>query len=195
MPGSFPTPRLPLKTRPIPQFLQALLVVLAVIGAIVAVSWAQPSGIPATVAWAKSGQSLALLEPLHPDFPVETVRLAGIIAPAIGQTPWDQDSRDCLEAQVNRQRVRVVPTETSPDIYDRVWAEVWQGPQLVNAALLEQGCALLDETALAHQPHQQTLIYAQEQARILGQGIWNPLNPLRQHPRAFSSSPPSSPGE
>ncbi|MGD1904909.1 MAG: thermonuclease family protein [Leptolyngbyaceae cyanobacterium] len=172
-----------LKTQSIYLGLSVLL--LSVIASILTLG-VRAQGLPATVAWAKSGQTLELLAPLSSDLPVETVRLTGILAPEIGQAPWDQQAKDCLEARVYDQRVRVVPTETAPDSYGRIWAEVWRGSELINATLLENGCVLVDETTLATQSHCRELVYAQERARILGLGIWNPQTPLRLHPHEFS---------
>lgn len=145
---------------------------------------AQDPGIVATVDYAQSGHTLELLSDLSVEFPVLEVRLAGVQAPDRQQIPWGPAARECL-AELASHQIRVEPQGTHPDAYGRIWANVWAKGQLVNAAVLAQGCALLDSDRLPQQRYRSELIYAQEEARLLGKGIWSPDNPLREAPSAF----------
>ncbi len=148
------------------------------------VAQAAPPGTLATVDYAKSGHTLELLTELSPDLPVMDIRLAGIEAPDRQQKPWGPDARTCLADQMP-SRVRIEPQNSTPDQYNRLWAYVWADQVLVNAAVLQAGCAFLDSDRLAQQRYGEQLIYAQEAARLLGRGIWSPVRPLRETPSAF----------
>ncbi|MEL6383917.1 MAG: thermonuclease family protein [Cyanobacteria bacterium J06626_18] len=151
---------------------------------------AQDPTIVAKVDYAKSGHTLELLSELSADIPVMDVRLAGVQAPDRDQKPWGREARQCLQALTEQSegRVRVEPQSLTPDGYGRIWAYVWQGKQLVNAAVLAEGCAFLDSDRLSQQRYGEQLIYAQESARLLGLGIWDPDNPLRETPASFRQS-------
>ncbi|WP_162160843.1 thermonuclease family protein [Leptolyngbya sp. PCC 6406] len=146
--------------------------------------------MPATVDRVQSGQTLELLYPLpiNSALTVDKIRLSAITAPDLKQEPWGPEARNCLRDQVQRQVVRIEPASANADSYGRLWANVWWGDRLINETLLEAGCVFLDEAALAHHPHREKLIYAQERARILGLGVWNPAQPLRQSPDDFRRS-------
>ncbi|MBE7382526.1 MAG: thermonuclease family protein [Leptolyngbya sp. SIO1E4] len=158
----------------------ALLVIFLGVGR----AWAQAPGMIATVDYAKSGQTLELLSELSTQMPVMDIRLAGIQAPDMEQTPWGPEARQCLSTLAEGQ-IRVEPQAPTPDRYNRLWAYVWADGQLVNAAVLAQGCAVLASDRLPQQRYGAQLVYAQEAARLLGYGIWAPENPLRETPDAF----------
>ncbi|NJN20163.1 MAG: thermonuclease family protein [Leptolyngbya sp. RL_3_1] len=174
--------------------LQLLLVGVALVGVIVLGVQSQSPRTVAVVDYAVSGQSLALLYPLETSVEVSTLRLAGITAPDLDQAPWGPAARDCLNQQVRDQTVRIEAQDPEVDSFGRLWAYVWRGENLVNQILLAEGCAYIDETALLHHPQSEDWIYAQERARILGLGIWDPDQPLRQSPQAFrqAQTTPSS---
>ncbi|MEB3268052.1 MAG: thermonuclease family protein [Leptolyngbya sp.] len=147
-----------------------------------------PDPLAVAVAYAPSGQSLQLLYPvaLPPQgTPVEAVRLTGITAPDRDQVPWGPAAQDCLNQRVRDQNLRLEAANPEADAYGRLWAYAWLGDRLINQELLEAGCAYLDQATLLHHPEPETWIYAQEQARLLGLGLWNPEQPLRQSPDAF----------
>ncbi|MGF1520875.1 MAG: thermonuclease family protein [Leptolyngbyaceae cyanobacterium] len=148
---------------------------------------AEDSTLSAKVDYAKSGHTLELLSELSADMPVMAIRLAGVQAPDREQKPWGPESRQCL-SELAEGWVRVEPQSLAPDDYGRLWAYVWQDKQLVNAAVLAKGCAFLDSEHLSQQRYAEQLIYAQESARLLGLGIWDPDSPLRETPMAFRQS-------
>ena len=155
---------------------------------------AQSPGVAAVVDRALSGQSVELLYPLKTPAEVNILRLAGITAPDLDQVPWGPAARDCLNQQVREQTARIEAIDTNVDDYGRLWAYVWLGDRLVNQPLLAEGCVYIDEDALVHHSQRQDWIHAQERARLLGLGIWNPDQPLRQSPTAFreAQTTPSS---
>jgi micrococcal nuclease len=123
---------------------------------------------------------------------VDRIRLAGITAPDPQQVPWGEVAQTCLNDQVRNQLVRVEPSDPDVDAYGRLWAYVWRGDRAVNATLLAEGCAYLDTDHLPQNPYADAWIYAQEEGRLLGRGIWDPAQPLRQTPEAFRQSQPAA---
>ena len=127
----------------------------------------------------------------------QTIRLIGIQAPDRSQTPWGEDSQAYLETLLLGQTVQLsfgsrgsdehpnagMESETIDD-YGRQWAYVWFNDQLVNQQLLADGMVLLEERS-PHLHYGQQFSHAQHRARILGLGLWNPENPMRQTPREF----------
>ncbi|MEO0987815.1 MAG: thermonuclease family protein [Cyanobacteria bacterium J06639_14] len=148
---------------------------------------AQDARLLAKVDYAKSGHTLELLTELSAEIPVIDIRLAGVQAPDREQKPWGPEARQCL-SELAAGRVKVEPQSSTPDSYNRLWAYVWQDGKLVNAAVLATGCAFLDGDRLSQQRYGEQLIYAQESARLLGLGIWDPNNPLRETPDSFRQS-------
>jgi micrococcal nuclease len=140
------------------------------------------------VDYATSGNTLELLYELSGDFPVMTVRLAGISAPLQTQEPWGPAAQDCL-TEFKRQMVEVEPVGIEVDAYDRLWAYVWAQGDLVNATVLKAGCALLDNEGLAQLRYRESMVYAQEYARLQGLGIWAPEHPLREIVRDLPAHP------
>jgi len=149
--------------------------------------WAQPQPLVARVDYAKSGQTLELLTELSPELPVMEIRLAGVQAPDPRQQPWGDAARQCL-ADLSGELIQIEPldaTTPAPDEYGRLWAYVWHDNQLVNAAVLEQGCGFLESDRPAQDRYRDRLIHAQEAARLQGLGVWSPDHPLRESPTAF----------
>jgi micrococcal nuclease len=167
-------------------FLTLFLVLAIVLGGS-QVSASDP-GLTATVDYAKSGQTLELLFEISPDLPITSVRLEGVQAPDREQAPWGEAARECLADLLPTDRnrvVRLVTRDWTADAYGRLWAFVWNGRTLLNQALLSRGCAYLASDRLAQSDHYIEMLYAQEQARLLGLGIWQPENPLRESAEAF----------
>ncbi len=142
--------------------------------------------LPATVDYAKSGQTLELLYPLSADYPVMTVRLEGIQAADRQQVPWGPAAQQYL-AQFNHQTATITPTDDAIDTFDRLWANVWVKGVWVNEAMVAAGHAWVDRDRLIHlsptEGHH--LLYAQEYARLQGLGIWNAASPLRETASTF----------
>ncbi|NER81496.1 MAG: thermonuclease family protein [Leptolyngbya sp. SIO1D8] len=145
---------------------------------------AQAEKLVGIVDYPKSGHTFELLSELSAQIPILDIRLAGIQAPDMQQKPWGPEARQCL-SELAKGSVHIEPQALTPDRYDRLWAYVWKDKQLINAAVLAQGCAFLDSDRLSQQRYGETLIYAQEEARLLGKGIWAPDTPLRETPTSF----------
>lgn len=113
------------------------------------------------------------------------VRLKGINSPSLKQTPWGKDAKEKLKDLLTKNKSILLETNlTKKDRYDRLQAYIWLEDRLINEKLVEEGYVLAD---LSHFNDQYTtkLTYAQEYARIMGYGIWNPLRPMPLSPQEF----------
>ncbi|MDY6783626.1 MAG: thermonuclease family protein [Cyanobacteriota bacterium] len=150
-------------------------------------SSALPTGKNAIVQRAVSGQTLEVLIPGSTPALIQQVRLLGISAPRLEQKPWGETAKRNLE-QLLGERASVLIEEFVPaekDPYNRIWASVWYRGNLLNESLVQQGYALAQ--GRSDPKYSQRLARAQEYARILGYGIWNPAQPLRQNPREIQT--------
>ena len=112
------------------------------------------------------------------------VRLIGIEAPDLKQLPWGEEARNKLEELINGQQVLLESDVEETDQYDRRLGYIWRDRKLVNEQIVAAGYAL----AALRSPntkYNQRLLEAQEFARIMQQGIWNPQNPMRVTPSEF----------
>jgi micrococcal nuclease len=146
-----------------------------------------PAGVRVQVEQVISGQ---VLEVRHPDGAggkIERVRLIGIDAPDLAQQPWGPAAKRQLEQLVTNKTISLELGEEAQDRFDRTLGYVWLGNgKLLNEQLVKQGYAL----AVPRSPnikYDKRLGRAQEQARLMGVGIWNPQEPMRQTPAEFRS--------
>ena len=72
------------------------------------------------------------------------------------------------------------------DRYNRLNAHVWQEKSLVSQELIKAGYVLA--SAKSNHSYSKLLIDAQEYARLLGTGIWNPQQAMRQTPNQFRAT-------
>jgi micrococcal nuclease len=72
---------------------------------------------------------------------------------------------------------------TEKDRFGRRLAHVWKNEVLVTEKLVARGYALAD-LEFTHK-YSKRLMRAQEYARLMGYGIWNPSQPLRLSPAEF----------
>jgi len=145
----------------------------------------------------------------------QQVRLQGIDAPDRQQTPWGKNSLEQLTSLIEKNNPQKLvqleldepnpnaltqkPGDKSPirpgEQNQRLVASVWQNQILLNVALVQEGYALAQlprETEEVNlNKHQTELLRAQDQARVLGVGIWNPTQPLRLTPIEFRRSQPN----
>jgi micrococcal nuclease len=118
------------------------------------------------------------------------VRLIGIEAPDLQQHPWGDAAKQELERLIDGQTLLLEWDVEVTDGYDRHLAYLWHDGKLVNEELLAKGYAL----ATVRSPnikYDRRLAQAQEQARIMGVGIWDAQNPLRLYPSEFRREGPS----
>lgn len=144
----------------------------------------EPSGTQVSLRHVTSGQTVEVLRSAQPTQTPEKVRLIGIDAPDLKQQPWGSDAKQHLEELVSGDSIRLEFDVERFDAYGRELAYLWVGNQLVNEQLVASGYAL----AMPRSPnvkYQQKLQRAQESARLMGRGIWNPDRPMRQTPTEF----------
>jgi micrococcal nuclease len=144
----------------------------------------EPSGTPVTIRQVASGQALEIISNTEQTSAPQKVRLIGIDAPDLKQQPWGMEAKQQLEELVKSKSVRLEFDVEKQDQYGRSLAYLWVGNQLANEQLVATGYAL----AIPRSPnvkYQEQLQRAQESARLMGRGIWNPDNPLRQTPTEF----------
>lgn len=144
-----------------------------------------PVGLTITVQQVLNGQEFEVAGVAnHPEI-TERIVLQGIQAP-IQQPPWSDRAQQQLSDLIAGKSVVLVGDRR--DAQGRRLAQVWHNGQWVNAAMLRQGHALWTPD---DEPDSALLAYAQEQARLLGLGIWQPQQALR-HLSAPESSSTSS---
>lgn len=112
------------------------------------------------------------------------VRLIGVDAPDLQQQPWGQTAKQQLAKIVQGQNVLLEFDAQNQDTFGRYQAYVWHDKVLLNELLVAQGYGL----AVSRNPnyrYTQQLNRAQESARLMGRGIWNPKQPMRFTPAEF----------
>jgi len=92
--------------------------------------------------------------------------------------------RELVGSERGERQVRLSADVTERDRFGRRLAYVWKAGTLLNQRLVEQGHALAVERA-PNTRYSERLAHAQAYARILGRGIWDPAQPLRERPGAF----------
>jgi micrococcal nuclease len=143
-----------------------------------------PQGFTAKVDRVISGQVLEIggVEG-HPEI-TERIVLNGIAVPDLKQQPWGEAARSKLEEWVRQQPVLVESDLEARKQGGQRLVYLWQGKELLNEKLVAEGYAL----AVSQPPNTKydtRLFRAQDRARILGLGIWNPEKPLRDDPAKF----------
>lgn len=113
------------------------------------------------------------------------VRLAGIEAPDIQQQPWGQAAKQQLQSMIG-EKAATIELDEQPDKFGRQWAYVWQNGKLLNEQLLKGGYVLWD--GRSHGKYDDRLERAQAWGRIMGRGIWDDKQPMRQTPAEFRQS-------
>ncbi|MGK7920087.1 MAG: thermonuclease family protein [Trichodesmium sp.] len=114
------------------------------------------------------------------------IRLIGIQAPDIRQQPWGQEARTELEKLTLGQEVLLEFDVQQTDKFDRQLGYIWLKGKLINEYMVKEGLALA-QPDFPNTKYMERLTNAQERARLLGLGIWNPDEPMRQTPGQFRS--------
>ncbi len=114
----------------------------------------------------------------------EKVRLNGIDAPELDQSPWGVKARDVLKALVGEKTVRLETDVTKRDQYKRLLAYVYIGDLFVNAEMIRQGQAVL-YTVPPNVAHVDEYRKAQTEAKEAGRGVWNAVQPLDSEPECY----------
>ncbi len=124
---------------------------------------------------------------------VAKVRITGIDAPDLRQSPWGKTAKERLSELVIGLPVRIETDSPQRDYavnpshnFNRINAHLWQDKTLISQQLVKEGCVLAN-TEYPHS-YSKLLIDAQEYARLMDRGIWNPQQALRQTPTQFRYS-------
>lgn len=121
------------------------------------------------------------------------VRIIGIDAPDLRQSPWGEAAKQKLVELVKGLPIKLELednqgdrlTDTLRDRFNRLNAHLWQNQTLVSQQLVESGCVLANDSY--EHKYSKLLMESREYARLMGYGIWNPNLPMRYTPRQFRS--------
>ncbi len=144
-----------------------------------------------------SGQTLDVLNPSQPSGLIERVRLIGIEAPDLKQEPWGSAAKNRFEQMISQtvdQQFVLQPVILERDVQEkdssgRWLAYVWVNGVLLNEQLIKEGYVLAAPRS-PNKKYDERLAHAQEYARIMGVGIWNPDQPMRLTPAEFRRQNP-----
>jgi len=151
-----------------------------------------PPGIPVQVQQVISGQTIEVLDTTQQPALIVRVRLIGIEAPDLRQQPWGTAAKTRMEQLIGETRgqqlilqsVFLEPDVQTKDSFGRWLAYVWHDGVMINEQLIKEGYVLATPRS-PNNKYNERLIRAQEYARIMGYGIWNPEQPLRLTPAEF----------
>ncbi len=115
---------------------------------------------------------------------ISHVRLIGIESPDIRQRPWGVEAKKRLEELILNQTIALEFDQLAKDRSGRTLAYVWKGEDLVNELLVREGLVLADARSPNHK-YNLRMDRAQQWARLAGNGIWNPDQPMRTSPWEF----------
>jgi micrococcal nuclease len=155
------------------------------------------NGITVQVQRVVSGHTLDVLNPTQQPALIERVRLIGVEAPDLKQQPWGEAAKNRLEQILSKptgQQLALDAVFLEPDVQEkdssgRWLAYVWHNGVLLNEQLIKQGYVLA-APRLPNRKYDSRFARAQEYARIMGYGIWNPDQPMRLTPAEFRRQNP-----
>lgn len=139
--------------------------------------------ISAKVERVVSGQTIEISAISLENTEITKVRIIGIDAPDLRQSPWGEAAKQRLQDLVGRDFIQLETETETTDSYDRLLAHVWHNGTLISEQLVKEGYVLAN-TKYSHK-YSQRLLNAREYARLLGYGIWNPEQPMRKTPSQF----------
>jgi micrococcal nuclease len=131
-----------------------------------------------------SGQTLKVMGLGNQPSLISQVRLLGIDAPDLQQRPWGDEAKERLEAEVLEHPVILEFDVQVKDQLGRSLAYAWKNGVLLNEQLVKQGYALFVGRSPNHK-YDLRLERAQQWARLMGLGIWDPEKPMRLTPAEF----------
>ena len=141
-----------------------------------------PHAIPAQLRKVVSGQTIEVMI----DNEIYRVRLSGLDTPSVKLEFWAQEAQqqliklltDNYQKTLNQVTVLLETNWEQKDSYGRLNGYVWLENKLINQQIIQQGYAMANLT-YTEGKYDQQLILAQDYARIMGKGIWNLSQPLR----------------
>jgi micrococcal nuclease len=145
----------------------------------------QSPQVQVKVAQVVSGQTLEVIGLGKEPNLIAQVRLLGIDAPDLQQRPWGDTAKQHLEALIGGEQPIVLEFDAQvKDKFGRVLAYGWKDKVLLNEQLVKEGQALFVSRSPNHK-YDRRLERAQQYARLMGKGIWNPEKPMRLTPTEF----------
>ena len=153
-----------------------------------------PKGMFTKVERVVTGQTLEILDKTGDIPALQPVRLMGITTPDLKQDPWGTQAQQKLRQLCQGKQILLEANLNAKDRYGRIAGYIWLNGVLINELLVKEGYALTDTQPNAqssrsnlNSKYTQRLSYAQEYARLMGYGIWNPEKPMRLTPAEFRS--------
>jgi len=143
-----------------------------------------PQGVTLQVERIVNGQTLEVVAPQQQAGSTIKVQLIGVSAPDLRQRPWGEVAKERLQEMIGEKPVLLESDLASQDKSNLQLAYVWQDGKLLNEQLLREGRALFRPRSL-NRKYDRRLERAQEYARVMGLGIWNPDQALRLPPEQF----------
>ncbi|MFL9456367.1 MULTISPECIES: thermonuclease family protein [Nostocales] len=144
-----------------------------------------PNRIVVKVAQVVSGQTIEVVGIGEQPSIITQVRLLNIDAPDLQQRPWGDAAKQSLEALIGgEQSVTLEFDADVKDSFGRTLAYVWKDGVLLNEQLVKQGHGLFAPRS-PNNKYDRRLERAQQWARLMGEGIWNPQKPMRLTPGEF----------
>jgi micrococcal nuclease len=142
-----------------------------------------------------SGQSVEWIDKSQQPPVIQQGRLIGIDAPDMGQEPWGRQAKQRLDeliAAPSKEDVSIEFEGTEADKYGRKFVYLWKDGKLINEQLLRDGCVLATmrtpsspSTNTSGIKYRNRFLRGSQYARIMGEGIWNPTQPMRMSPAEF----------
>jgi micrococcal nuclease len=142
-----------------------------------------------------SGQSVEWLDKSQQPPVLRQGRLMGIDAPDLAQEPWGKQSKQRLEELIGLPSKSTISIEFEgePDKYGRQFVYLWKEDRLLNEQLLKDGLALASmrnasassTSAAGSNKYRERLLRGSQYARLMGEGVWNPQQPMRMSPSEF----------
>ncbi|MBL1211123.1 thermonuclease family protein [Geminocystis sp. GBBB08] len=113
-------------------------------------------------------------------------RLMGLETPSEKQQPWGNEARKFLvdfltvnNSQPLKSAIVILETDLEvKDKFNRIRGYGWFNDELINQKILSFGHGIVNLT-YTDGKYDQQLLDAQDYARIMGKGVWNPDKPLR----------------
>jgi micrococcal nuclease len=132
-----------------------------------------PQGFAVTVQQVLNGRDLEVsgLE-AYPEI-TERVRLAAIEVPDGSQHPSAMLAKQLLDRQIQGQTVTLEPDVDTHDQDGYRLAYLWHHGALLNEKLVSEGFAIAPPSSPTSK-YATRLAHAQDKARLLGIGLWNP---------------------
>ncbi|MEM6754287.1 MAG: thermonuclease family protein [Cyanobacteria bacterium P01_C01_bin.38] len=146
----------------------------------------QAGTVPIKVERVVSGQTLQVTGFREQPNLISEVRLNSISAPPTRQRPWGEASKQRLIELIEDKSspVKLEFDVEAKDKFGRTLAYVWKNDTLINEQLVKEGHAIFVARSPNHK-YDSRLERAQHWSRLMGEGIWNPEDPMRLSPSEF----------